>query len=454
MKIYGLPDDEIREALKNGWVTVAVYGLGKMGLPLACIYAQRGAKVIGVDINPEVVAKIKQGICPIKGEPGLSELLSFVLASNRLRVSMDGINAAREADVMVILVPVLLDQNKNPDLKALMEVGEMIAQGLNPGDFVILESTVPPRTTSNVLLPILKKSGLKEGDFGLAHCPERTMSGRAIKDISGAYPKVVGGINQKSTATAAAIYSVINQKGVVSVSDVTTAEMVKISEGIFRDVNIALANELALVCKEIGVIPEEVFNVANEPHDELSGRPYFNFHQPGAGVGGHCIPVYPYFITSTVKTEAPLIALARKVNESMPYYLVKLVWEGLNEVQKNIAEARILVLGLAFRGGVKEERYSPAVPVIEKLKELGADVYLYDPLFSSDEIMKTGAKPSVGFQGMDCLVIITDHAEFKDYNWQQIAYQMNSKVIIDGRQIVSPEKVRKLGFIYKGIGRL
>jgi len=454
MKVYGLAENEIKEALISGQVTVAVYGLGKMGLPLACVYAQKGAKVVGVDINSAVVAKVNQGICPVEGEPGLPELLKSVVAQKRLSATTDGAAAARESDVLIILVPTLLDQSKNPDLTAIVAAAEVIASGLSCGDFVVLESTVPPRTTRDVLLPILKESGLTEEEFGLAHCPERTMSGRAIKDICGSYPKVMGGVNQRSTATAAAIYSVINQKGVVKVSDATTAEMVKISEGIFRDVNIALANELALACQDMWVNPEEVFHVANEPYDEISGRHHFNFHRPGAGVGGHCIPVYPYFLTKTARTDTSLIEMARRVNEAMPYRVVDLVVEGLNEIKKSVNESKILLLGLAFRGGVKEARYSPALAIIQKLKLLKADVYLYDPLFEPEEIAGTGARSGNGFEGMDCLVIVTDHPEFKDFNWQQIALQMNSKVIVDGRQVVKPEEVKRLGFIYKGIGRL
>ena len=452
MKIFGLDKSVIVDALTSGRVTVAVYGLGKMGLPLAAVFANRGARVIGVDINQKVVDGINRGKCPILGEPGLLEMLMANVKGQRLSVTTDGVAAAKESDVMVILVPCLLNSDKSPDLTAITAVCSNISQGLSRGDFVILETTAPPRTTKDVVLPILKQSGLKEGEVGLAFCPERTSSGRAIKDITGAYVKVVGGIDELSTETAEAIYSVINKKGVITVSDSTTAEAVKLFESIYRDINIAYSNEMSLICHEVQVNPSEVIEIANGPINEATGHPFTTLLQPGAGVGGHCIPVYPYFVTKTTATDTSLIETARKINESMPDYMVNLIMEGLNEIEKSVKGSNILILGLAFRGGVKEFRNSPAIPIIQRLKELDANVFLYDPLFSKEEIEGFDAKYADSFDNMDCLVIVTDHKEFKSYDWQEIGSKMRSKVIVDGRQIVEPEKVRELGFIYKGIG--
>lgn len=452
MKVFGLAKDAVRNAFTSGRVTIAVYGLGKMGLPLAAVFADKGARVIGVDISPQVVDRVNKAECPVSNEPGLPEMIKANVERQRLSATTDSVVAARESDVMVILVPCLLNSDKSPDLAAITAVCSSISRGLSKGDFVILETTVPPGTTKDVVLPILKQSGLKEGEFGLAFCPERTSSGRAIRDITGAYIKVIGGIDRESTDTADAIYSVINKKGVITVSDTTTAEAVKLFEGIYRDVNIALSNELALVCREIGVNPAEVFRIANEPVSEETGRPYTSLLQPGAGVGGHCIPVYPYFVLKTTKTDAKLIELARKINESMTYHMVDLIIEGLNELGRSVRGSNILILGLAFRNGVKEARNSPAIPIIQRLRELNANVFLYDPLFSKEEIESFGAEYSNSFDNMDSLVIVTDHKEFREYDWQTIGGKMRNKVIVDGRQVVEPEKVRGLGFVYKGIG--
>ena len=452
MKIFGLDKSAIVEAFIGGRLTVAVYGLGKIGSPVAAVFAETGARVIGVDINQKVVDEINRGECPIPGEPGLAEMLEANVKRRRLSATTDGVMAAKESDMMVILVPSLLNRDKSPNLTAVTAACSSISQGLSEGDFVILETTVPPRTTKDVVLPILKQSGLGEGEFGLAFCPERTSSGRAIRDITGAYAKVVGGIDRESTEVAEAIYSVINKKGVITVSDTTAAEVVKLFEGIYRDVNIALSNELALICREVGVTPMEVFPVVNEPFDEERQRYHINLLQPGAGVGGHCIPVYPYFITKTTKSDASLIKIARKINDSMPYHMVNLLTEALQEIGRSVKDSNILILGLAFRGGVKEARNSPAVPIIRRLEELQANIFLYDPLFSKEEIQSFGAKYCESFDDMDCAVILTDHQEFKEYDWQQIGSKIRSKIIVDGRQIVEPTKVRELGFIYKGIG--
>jgi len=264
--------------------------------------------------------------------------------------------------------------------------------------------------------------------------------------------KVVGGVDRESTETAEAIYSVVNKKGVITVSDTTTAEVVKLFEGVYRDVNIALSNELALVCREMGVSFAEVLPVVNEPFDEEHQRYHVNLLRPGAGVGGHCIPVYPYFVTRTSGTDTSLIKAARKINESMPSHMVDLIMEGLKELGRNVRDSNILILGLAFRGGVKETRNSPAIPIIKRLKELHANVFLYDPLFSKEEVESFGAAYSNGFDNMDCLVIVTDHKEFKEYDWQKIANKMRSRVFVDGRQVIEPANVKRLGFVYRGIG--
>ncbi|MGD9118481.1 MAG: nucleotide sugar dehydrogenase [Dehalococcoidia bacterium] len=452
MKILGLDKDAIVDALIGGKLTVAVYGLGKMGLPLAGVFAETGARVIGIDIDQKRVDAINGGECPIPDEPGLAEIIKASVKKQSLSATTDGVVAARESDIMIILVPSLLDKDKNPDMTAVTTACSSISEGLSKGDLVILETTVPPRTTKDVVLPILMQSGLKEGEFGLAFCPERTSSGRAIRDITGAYVKVVGGIDRESTETAKAIYSVINKRGVITVSDATSAEVMKLSEGIYRDVNIALSNELSLICREIGVSPMEVFSVANESFDEERQRYHINLLKPGAGVGGHCIPVYPYFVTRTTESDTSLIKAARQINESMPYHMVNLTIEGLNEVGRKVKGSNILILGLAFRDGVKEARNSPAVPIIGKLLELQANVFLYDPLFSKEEIQGFGAEYRDSFADMDCAVIVTDHKEFKGYDWGEIGNIMRSKVIVDGRLVIEPEKVRELGFVYKGIG--
>lgn len=453
MKIYGLKRDAIVKGTKSGDVTIAVYGLGKMGLPLAAVFADNGANVIGVDINENVVARINEGENPVREEPGLTELVRRNVTLRNLRATTDLADAAKQADVLIILVPTLLDENNNPDLSIVKEVCECIAVGLEKGDFVITESTSPPGTTDHLVVPMLEKSesGLRCGyDFGVAHCPERVSSGRVIADITASYPKIVGGVDAKSTATAEALYHVINRNEVIAMRNATAAEAAKVFEGVYRDVNIALANQLAVICEELRVDAMEVFNAANT-------QPYSHLHIPGCGVGGHCIPVYPYFIIKTVDSDTSLLILSRLINSNMPEYTVKAV-ERLLYKEKAPNNPNVLVLGLTFRGGVKEFRYSPALEIIRSLeRDVHANVFAYDPLLKQEEIEQFAGclRPeAVKGKDIDAVVIATDHAEFKEIDWTDFGSKMRNRILVDGRQVVDAEKLRECGFTYAGIGRL
>ncbi|CAB50075.1 nucleotide sugar dehydrogenase [Pyrococcus abyssi] len=447
VKLLGMSREDVREAIKNGDVTIAVYGLGKMGLPLAAVFADNGAKVIGVDINERVVNSVNNGENHIKEEPGLDELVKKNVEAGRLKATTDGILAAKKADVMIILVPTLADDRGNLKLESVYDVAEKISKGLEKGDIVITEATMPPGTTES-LIPILEKSGLKLGDFGLAHAPERTMTGTAIRDITGQYPKIVGASDERTLEAVIGIYETINRKGVIPMSSIKAAEAVKVFEGIYRDVNIALANELALWCEEHGLDAIEIFNAANT-------QPYCHLHMPGAGVGGHCIPIYPWFVINLAKkTNVRLIRTAREINDSMPRHVVELTVRALNDAGKPMKGSKILVLGLTFRGGVKEFTKSPAIDVIRELKEWGAEVYAYDPLCTREDAERFGAKWKEDFKDVDAIVIVTDHREFKTLDLKEIAAEVRTKVIVDGRNVIHPEEAKKLGFIYKGVGRV
>ncbi|RLF80438.1 nucleotide sugar dehydrogenase [Thermococci archaeon] len=446
MKLLGLKKDEVKQALREGKVTIAVYGLGKMGLPLAAVFAEHGANVIGVDINEKVVNNINNGINHINEEPGLDELVRKNVEEGRLKATTDGIWAAKQADVMIIIVPTLTDDRGNLKLDPVYDVARKISQGLEKGDIVITEATMPPGTTES-LIPILEKSGLKLGDFGLAHAPERTMTGTAIRDITGQYPKIVGASDEKTLEAVIGIYETINKKGVIPMSSIKAAEAVKVFEGVYRDVNIALANELALWCEEHGLDALEVFKAANT-------QPYCHLHMPGAGVGGHCIPYYPWFVINLAKKTNPrLIKTAREINDSMPHHVVELTIKGLNEVGKSLRGNNVLVLGLTFRGGVREFTKSPAIPIIKGLKEWGAKVYAYDPLCTPEDAKRFGAEWKEDFKDIDAIIIATDHREFRDLDLKEIAKQVRNKVIVDGRNVLDSMKAEQLGFIYLRVGK-
>jgi len=446
MKIKGMDPESVRKALIRGEVTLAVYGLGKLGLPLALVFANKGAEVIGVDVNPKIVEKVNSGISPITFEPGVEEILSKVIKEGNFKATTDGEKAAKDSDVMIIVVPVMTDKMGRPNLSHIKEVVLAISKGLSKGDIVITETTLPPGTTLSLGKLLEKSTGLLLGrDFGIAHAPERTMSGRMIKDITSSYPKIVGASDKETLNAVKGVYEAINKKGVVETTSPTVAEAVKVFEGVYRDVNIALANELALYSELMGFDVIEAIKAANT-------QPYSNIHLPGAGVGGHCIPVYPYFLIESAKEkgfEMRLLRIAREVNEAMPFHVVYLTIRALNSVGKPVKNSRILVLGLTYRSGVKELYNSPALVVIKELKDMGAHVYAYDPLVSESDVAKIGALPWKN-ESVDAVIIVNECKTFKDMIYKR-AIKVND-VVIDARRLLNPRKVIDMGVKYWGVG--
>jgi UDP-N-acetyl-D-mannosaminuronic acid dehydrogenase len=444
--LYGASADEKtqQKSFTGGEVPVAVYGLGKMGLPLASVFAETCKNVIGADIDPDVVATIQNGGCQVKREPGLGPLVASLVESGSLRATTEPREAARNASVHVVIVPTPITDEKEPDLAILDTVIGDIATGLTEGDLVLIECTVPPQTTEKrVLERLLEESDLERGEFGVAFCPERTSSGRALEDIRGAYPKVVGGVDEESTRAASVIYGAINSEGVLTVSDATTAEAVKLFEGLYRDVNIALANELGQFTDELGIDVREAIDTANT-------QPFCHIHDPGPGVGGHCIPYYPYFLIKPFETPSPLLSTAREVNDSMPSFTVSKVREGLESQGIALEDAKVVVLGLTYRPGVEEIRASPSIPITHELTELGADVYAVDPLLDTFDAFEAHpiAQEELYNLEADAIVLVTPHKEFETIRWEELDNNPNGpSVLIDGRATLDSLDVNAWSYI-------
>ncbi|CAF29909.1 nucleotide sugar dehydrogenase [Methanococcus maripaludis] len=430
-----------------GNLKIAVFGQGKMGLPLASVFAEYGINVIGVDINQMVVDNLNNGINHITEEPGLSELVSKNVENKKYTATTDGVGAATDADIIVILVPTLIDDRGNIKLDPVYSVSEIISKGLKKGNIVITEATMPPGTTEK-LIPILEKSGLKLGEFGLAHAPERTMTGTALRDIKGQYPKIIGCSDERTHNIVSKLYDLINKKGTIKMSSIKAAETVKVFEGVYRDVNIGLSNEMALWCEEHSINALEVFEAANT-------QPFCHFHTPGAGVGGHCIPVYPWFVINTSNEVNPRITkTARELNDYMAHHIVELTIKGLNEFKKCLNGSKILVLGLTFRGGVKEFMKSAAIPIINELNSLGANVYSYDPLCDELDAKKYNSKLKTDFNGIDAIIVTSDHEEFKHLDFEKISKEVSTKLIVDGRNIINVSNATENGFRVIKVGNL
>jgi UDP-N-acetyl-D-mannosaminuronic acid dehydrogenase len=326
----------------------------------------------------------------------------------------------------VIVVPTLLDDENEPDLAALVAAASSIAAGLDPGDLVLLESTVPPGTTAEMLEPSLATaSGLDASEFGVGFCPERISSGRALHDIRKAYPKVVGGTDEAATEAAALIYEHVTDNEVIETT-ATTAEAVKVFGGVYRDVNIALANEFARYADAIGVDVEDVREAANTV-------PVTSILEPGIGVGGHCIPVYPHFLTKPQSVDGPVIPAARALNDDMPAYAVDRLADELAADGVDIGDATVVVFGLAYRGDVAETRFSPAVEMVELLAQFGTNVLAVDPVIDEDDVAGLPAElvtpAEAAAAAPDAAVYATDHGAFDRIDWSAF----EPMVVLDGR---------------------
>jgi len=361
---------------------VAVVGAGKMGLPLAVQFATHGWSVIAVDVNPAVVDAINAGQSHVDEEPGLAPLVERMHDDGRLRATLDAAAAAREADVVVLIVPVMLDEEHRPDYRYMDAAVASIAPGVTPGTTVVFETTLPIGDTRNRFTPLLESvSGTTvEDDLFVAFSPERLFSGAVLRNLA-VYPKLVGGVGPRSTERAARFYESVLDAEIVAMSSSEAAEFSKLADTTYRDVNIALANEFAMAADHHAIDVQEVIAAANS-------QPYSHIHQPGIGVGGHCIPVYPHLLLS----RAPglrLVETARSVNDGgtdRALGTLASMLEGLDGEQ-------VLVLGLTYREGVKELAYSRALPLIRDLRAAGAVVAAFDPLLDASEIEAIGATP-------------------------------------------------------------
>lgn len=379
---------------------VSVIGMGKVGLPLSAVIADAGFCVFGVDIDKNRVDLINKGHNPIPEEKGLSQLLKKHVGKN-LFITTKGVEASGRTQIHIIITPLFIDEDKKPDLKNIGNSAEQISAGLKKGDLVILETTVPVGTARNFVGRILeKRSGLKIGkDFFLVHSPERAMTGFTISRFK-EYPKVVGGINKESIRIAANFYRQFCME-VVEVENLEIAEMSKIFEGVFRDVNIALANELFKICDKFNVDFWKTRKAANYKTNT-------NLLEPG-NVGGHCIPIYPWFLINNA--EAPLIKTARLLNDSMVNFYKEKVRELVKKGEDK--KRKILIIGVTFREGLKETIYSRTFPLVNLLKKEGFNVFVYDPLYSRREIENFGLSYLDKFSEADCIIIMNKYPELK-----------------------------------------
>lgn len=430
---------------------VSVYGLGNVGAPIACAWLRAGAKLIGVDISNTLLDGIKNGTSH-KKEPTVSETLTKGLSDGLLSLTTDGVAASKDSDIKIMIVPVAI-KDKKIDLQNLITVSNNVGEGLKKDDTVIVCPSLPSGTTRKIIMPILeKKSGLKvEDDFYLLYNPERIYEGRAIQDIEDNYPAIVAGAGMKSTAIGKELLSIIAKKGVKVLSSLENAEAEKLFEGIYRDVNIALANELADFCEKMGINFWEAREAANS-------QPFCHLHYPGTGVGGLCIPIYPQFVINSAKEigkDLRILEYSRVINNNMPKKCVNDAIELLVKNKKNSSTSKIAVLGLGFRGEVTDSRLSPSYVVVEEFTKKGYTVTIHDPFIFQDENIPKSVILSSDLQSVldkaDLVFISTDHKQYKNLDSEIFKNTKKPLLIYDGRNILNPQNSVD-GFI-KTIGK-
>jgi nucleotide sugar dehydrogenase len=424
--------------------SVAVVGLGKIGLPLAAQFASKGLDVVGCDVLPEVVESINAGRAHIHEEAGLEQAVAAAVASGKLKATTDTSAAVAKADVVVIIVPLMVSLDRDIDYRSLDAATRAVGRGLHKGSLVIIETTLPVGTTRQRLGPMLEKeSGLRAGaDFHLAFSPERLYAGRIFEDLR-KYPKIVGGIDEPSTERALQFYRSVLDAEVWAVDNSETAEFTKLAETTYRDVNIALANQFALYAARRDVNVAQAFKAANS-------QPFSHIHRPSLGVGGHCIPVYPHFMLGDASNgELSLVRDGRQTNDHMADVGV----EQLERALGGLNGRRVLVLGASYREDVKELAFSTAFSLVDLLRRAGAEVLIHDPLFTPSELANLEAEvvdlASDQARSVDAIVVQAMHRDFRDLDWRSFK---KLRAVLDGRGTLDAEKIRKAGAAYIAIG--
>ena len=426
---------------------IAVVALGKIGLPLAVQFASKGHDVVGVDINVTAVDLINAGIEPFPGEANLGTMLAEYVSAGRLRATTDYADAIPDADAIVLVVPLFVDAEAQPDFGWMDAATRSLAEHLSPGTLVSYETTLPVGTTRSRWKPLLEDvSGLTEGvDFHLVFSPERVLTGRVFADLR-KYPKLVGGLSEEGAAKAVEFYESVldfdkrddlpRPNGVWDLGSAEASELAKLAETTYRDVNIGLANQFARFAGRNGIDIYQVIEAANS-------QPYSHIHQPGIAVGGHCIPVYPRLYLWN-DPEATIVSAAREANSAMPDYTVGL----LEGAHGDLSGVRVTVLGAAYRGGVKETAFSGVFPTVEALAARGAVVTVNDPLYTDDELRGLGFTPHHFGEPTDAAVIQADHAEYRTLGPAQLP---GVATVVDGRRVSSADNWP--GVTYRVIGR-
>ena len=453
-KIMELSLPEISNLIQSGKLKICVIGIGRIGLPTALSFANSGLHTVGVDINQVLVSNINSGIFPLKDEPGYDAIFENVLKEKKFSATTKIEDGVQSSDIILLSLPTPMDQNNIPIYSALKLVGKQLHDLLIPGSVVIVESTVEPGFVEDELVSIIEGSDgkLKAGkNFGIGVCPETANPGQILNDFE-RLPRLVGATDDKTARIITKIYKHVFTVNLIPMPDCKTANAVKLTTNVFRDINIAFVNELAILFEKIGIDIITVLEAAKTKYN-------FQVHYPGPGVGGPCLPVNSYQMINLAKNMGfdtlKIVETARIINESMPNHVIDLLQDAFNESGKSIVNSNVLVLGISYKPDVKDIQISPAQVIIEKLKNLQANVLIYDPYFKSTEVfgLKTASNLVEALQNADALILVTAHKEFHDLDPIFLKSKMKTSIVVDSKCIINQLASKNAGLVYRGLGR-
>lgn len=437
---------DLFDAISKRACKVGVFGLGHVGTTVAGVFAKHGFTVLGYDVDGKVVKSVASKKLKLP-EKELAEIVNGAVRSGKLSTTSNSSTVVKSCDIMVISVQTPISKKHKPNLAFLRSACKAIGHSIKPGKLIIIESTIPPKTIERVALTLENMSGLKCGkDFWLSYCPERLAPGSSAKDFVN-NEKLIGGVDAYSARLAGHLYSQV-VKGKIILTDCLNAEVAKLAENTFRSVNIAFANELALVCEKYEADVQEVIKLANT-------HPRVNIHMPGCGVGGPCLPKDPYLLLSEAKQDpvCSMIKCSMRLNSFMESHTLSMILSALRHARKDIENSRISVLGVTYKKGTSDTRYAPSKFIIQGLLKLGARVNVYDPLSTESFDGTRCAEPYEAIARTDCLVILTGHDEFSSLDLSKVKEIMNEPAcIVDGRRIIDPAIAKSIGIKYYGIG--
>jgi len=453
LKIMKLNENELIQSIQSGDLSVCVIGIGRIGLPTALSFANSGLPTVGVDINIELVEMINSKIFPLKDEPGYDVIFEKV-TNQKFNATTKIEDIVPKSDVVILSLPTPMDKNNVPDYSALLSVGKQLGQLLSNDTLVIVESTVEPGFIENDLINVIENSGKKlvaGKDFAIGVCPETANPGQIMNDF-GNLPRLVGAIDEKTKNTITEIYKHVFTVDLIPMPNCKTANAVKLTTNVFRDINIAFVNELAILFEKVGIDIMTVLDAAKTKYN-------FQVHYAGPGVGGPCLPVNSYQMINLAKKMGfdtlKSVETGRIINESMPNHVIDLLHDAFDESEKSLENSNVLILGISYKPDVKDIQISPAEVIIKKLKNLKANVLIYDPYFKSTNIfdLQTESNLIEALEKSDALILVTAHKEFHNLDPIFLKSKMKNAIVIDSKCIIDQYIAKNSGLIYRGLGR-